>query len=131
MADRLAGWVRRHAPSPSTNHLIVAAICVSVLVLSLAAATLMFTLQGRASDEARDEQAQVSACRASLSARLVTGPTADALQALALQGADSPEFLRAAQSADPDEFIRLSVLSDSDPEAFLVECSTILAKPPP
>lgn len=128
--DRLATWVREHAPAPSTNRLVVGAIVVSVLVLSISAATLAVTVSGRADDRAREENARITACRSSLSVRLVTGPTAKALKALALEGADSASFLEAATASDPDEFDRLTLLSDTDPAEFLAQCAEIVRSPP-
>lgn len=128
--DAIAGWVKDHAPSPSTNHLIVMALVVSSLILSIAGATLLFTIQGRTAQDAQAQGAQVAACRSSLSARLVTGPTALALKSLALEGSDSDAFTRAAESADPGLFVELSILSDSDPETFLDQCEDILKTPP-
>lgn len=123
---QFARWVQRHAPEPSTDRLVVAAVFVSVLVLTIALATLMFTIQGRSSDAQARKDARITACRASLSARLVTGPTAKALRALALEGTDSDAFQDAVGQADPDLFVELSILSDSDPELFLRRCTVVL-----
>lgn len=122
-------WVREHAPAATTEHLTKAAIAVSLLIVGLAGATLWLTIQNGAQLDAtrRFEQAQASsdeitACRASFSALLVTGPTAASLKALSEYGADSPQYRDAVAAADPERYIALAELSGSDPDQFLQVC---------
>lgn len=122
-------WVREHAPAATTEHLTKAAIAVSLLIVGLAGATLWLTIQNGAQLDAtrRFEEAQaasdeIGACRASLSAILITGPTAQALKALNDYGADSPQYREAVAAADPVRYIQLAELSGSDPDAFLLVC---------
>lgn len=122
-------WVRDHAPAATTEHLTKAAIAVSLLIVGLAAATLWLTIQNGAQLDAtrRFEQAQsssdeITACRASFSALLVTGPTAAALKALSDHGAESAEYRAAVASADPARYIALAELSGTDPDEFLRVC---------
>ena len=76
-------WIRSHALSPSTDHLVWATVAVSVLLLLLACATLYLTAQGRLGDARANRSDEIRSCSSSFSAELVTGPTALALKALA------------------------------------------------
>ena len=122
--SRVTGWVSEHAPTPSTDHLIIGAICTSFLVVGLAFATLVITWQGQAADRRQANADQIAACRSAYSAELVTGPIGVALKALADHGEQSPEFRAAVDTADPDRFIALAELSRTDPAGFLVLCHT-------
>lgn len=125
----MIGWIRNHAPAATISHLTKAAIAVSLLIVGLAGATLWLTIQNGAQLDAtrRFEEAQavsdeITACRASFSALLVSGPTAAALKALSDYGAESGQYRDAADSADPERYIALAELSGADPAAFLREC---------
>lgn len=122
-------WIKRHAPTVSTDALVRGTALVSVLLVGLAGVTLYLTAQGRWGDQRAARSDELRACSASFSAELVTGPTARALKALANHGADSQEFRDAVTAADPDRFIELSQMARTDPSAFIAECRT--SPPPP
>lgn len=115
-------WIRRHAPTLSTDALVRVTALVSVLLVCLAAATVYLTAQGRWRDERAARSDELRACSASFSAELVTGPTARALKAAATYGFDSDEFRTAVAEADPGRFVALSRLARTDPGKFLSIC---------
>lgn len=115
-------WVREHAPAPSTDRLIVAAIVVSVLIVGLSSATLVLAWQERNTNRTQVRTDEIAACRAAYSAELITGPITGALKALAEHGDKSPEFRAAVQQADEERFVDLAELSRTDPDAFLALC---------
>ncbi|RTL08435.1 MAG: hypothetical protein EKK62_07705 [Acidimicrobiia bacterium] len=120
--SRVAGWVRQHAPAPSTDHLIIGAIITSVLLVSLSFASLIITWQGKTASDRQADADEIAACRSAYSAELVTGPSGEALKALADHGEGSPEFRAAVDTADPNRFIALAELSRTDPAGFLELC---------
>ena len=124
-------WVREHAPAPSTDRLIVAAIAVSVLIVGLSSAALVLAWQERTSSSRQVRTDEIAACRAAYSAELITGPITGALKALAEHGDESTEFRAAVQQADEQRFVELAELSRTDPEAFLDLCHAADNRPAP
>lgn len=82
----MTAWIRRNAPTMSTDNLVRLTALVSVLLVALAAVTVYLTAQGRWGDQRAARSDELRACSASFSAELVTGPTARSLKALADHG---------------------------------------------
>lgn len=110
-------------PDPHSAPLpkgLILAISVLAIIGSVGAGA---SVMSAVSAKARQQSDRVSSCRASFSSELVTGPTAEALQAIALHGIESSEFVDAVEGADPRRFQDLIVLSRTDPGEFLRICS--------
>jgi hypothetical protein len=115
-------WVKAHAPAPSTDRLIVAAILCSVLIVGLSASALVLGWQQRQAGREQARTDEIAACRAAYSAELITGPIAFGLVALAEYGVESDEFRTATKRVNPERFVELAELSRTDTEAFLRLC---------
>lgn len=56
-------WVKRHAPAPSINYLIVGALIASMLLISLAAMNLWVSVTANQSVDAQRRSDEVTTCR--------------------------------------------------------------------
>ena len=117
-------WVRDHAPAPSINHLVAAALVASMLLITLAGINLWVSVTANQSVDAQRRSDEVTACR---SAWRTPIDQADAELELARNERDDAYLLGlAAAVTDDDQTLR--DLLDQVPDVRVDVAAAVEAK---